>query len=318
MTNAEILSIANKAINDEISSLQELKSQLTDDFAQAAQAIYNTKGRVVITGIGKSGLIGMKIAATMASTGTPAMFMHPVEAFHGDLGMIMDGDIVIAISNSGYTDELLRLLPSLQSRGIKVIAFTGNPLSLLAQHSDFVINIAVEREACPLNLAPTSSTTATLVMGDALAISLMHLRNFQKDDFAKHHPGGKLGYRLLTQVKDVMRTDNLPIVHKSMLVSDTVTEISKSKLGLVVLLDSENIVGIVTDGDIRRAMQQHKELFFTISVEEIMSTSPITVSQTMQIDQADKLMTKMKIHSLLVVDENEHLIGILDSLYIQR
>ncbi len=318
MTTENLLDIAHKAINDEVAALQQLKCQLTDDFAGAAKAILNAKGRVVITGIGKSGLIGMKIAATMASTGTPAMFVHPVEAFHGDLGMIMEGDIVIAISNSGATDELLRLIPNLQKRGIQIIAFTGVTDSLLARNANFVINIAVEREACPLNLAPTSSTTATLVMGDALAIALMHLRDFKKEDFAMHHPGGKLGYRLLTKVQDVMRKEDLPVVSKEMLLSDAVIEISDYKLGLVVVLDEGKIVGIVTDGDIRRAMQQYKEQFFTVKVEEIMSKKPLCVTGTTPIDVADKMMTERKIHSLLVANEKGALIGVLDAFYIQR
>ncbi len=318
MNNIDLLNIANKAITDEITALEQMKSQLTDDFALAVNAIFNSIGRVVITGIGKSGLVGMKIAATMASTGTPAMFMHPVEAFHGDLGMIMQGDILIAISNSGSTDELLRLVPSLKSRGIKVIAMTGDTNSLLARNADYILNIAVEREACPLNLAPTSSTTVTLAVGDALAIALMHLRNFKKEDFAKHHPGGKLGYRLLTRVKDVMRTDDLPIVPKDMMINEAILEISKSKLGLVVIVDNGSILGIVTDGDIRRAMVKYKEQFFNTKVEDIMTLSPMTVSGDMQIDIADKLMTDRKIHSLLVVNDNKELIGILDALYIQR
>ncbi len=315
------MNLINSAINtidDEIAALEDLKALVTDDFTRAANAIYNISGRVVITGIGKSGLVGMKIAATLASTGTPAMFMHPVEAFHGDLGMIMEGDIVIAISNSGSTDELLRLIPNLQYRGIKVIAMTGDMDSLLANNADYVINIAVKREACPLNLAPTSSTTATLVMGDALAIALMRLRNFKKEDFAKHHPGGKLGYRLLTRVKDVMRKDSLPIVGKGMLISDAILEISKSKLGLVVVVECAKVLGIVTDGDIRRAMIKYKEQFFSTEVVQVMTNNPLTVSEDMQIDEADKMMTERKIHSLLVVNNNNELIGILDALYIQR
>lgn len=253
---------AIKCFQDEAQAILDLIPQLTDDFDKAVDLIYKCKGKFIITGVGKSGHIGAKIAATLASTGTPSFFVNPLDAYHGDLGMFSPEDVVMAISNSGNTDELLRFIPLLLDRNIPIIGMSGNPNSLLAQYSTCHLNISVKKEACPLNLAPTSSTTATLAMGDALACALMEVRHFKASDFAQFHPGGSLGKRLLSKVKDYMVSSNLPIVSLDTKVSDTIIEISKTKQGIAVALDNDKIVGVVTDGDVRRAMQNKQDIFF--------------------------------------------------------
>lgn len=311
------MDINNIAINTfklEAQSILDLEFQLTDDFSNAVHAVINSTGRLIITGVGKSGLIGSKIAATLASTGTPSFFINPVDAFHGDLGMITPLDIVMAISNSGQTDELLRIVPYLKKRNIPIIGLTGNPNSLLAANSTYHFNIAVKNEACPLNLAPTSSTTATLAMGDAFAVCLMNVRNFKAEDFAQFHPGGNLGYRLLTQVKDVMQITNLPIINKKLSIADAIIEISKAKLGLAIVVENDEILGIITDGDIRRTMQKHQAESFNMSVKEIMTTNPICINQEDKLMDAEQMFKKKSIHTLVVCDQNNKLAGILDSV----
>jgi arabinose-5-phosphate isomerase len=307
--------IAISTFQAEAASILHLQHLLTDDFDAVVRLIFNSKGRLIITGIGKSGLIGAKMAATFASTGTPSYFIHPVDAFHGDMGMMTKEDIVLAISYSGTTAELLRWIPYLNDRHIPIIAMTGNPDSLLAKHVNYHLNVAVEKEACPFNLVPTSSTTATLVMGDALAIALIHLRNFQKEDFARLHPGGSLGYRLLTKVKDVMRTQ-IPVVNPETEMGKTIITMSAGKLGLAVVLKNNHLLGIVTDGDVRRAMQKYQDNFFHIQVRDIMSATPKVISCNSKLIDAQELMQKYSIHALLVIDENEQLVGILDSFGI--
>jgi arabinose-5-phosphate isomerase len=309
----DLKGLAISTFRDEADAILNLGNQLTDDFEKVAQAIMNLKGRLIITGVGKSGLIGGKMAATFASTGTPSFFIHPVEAFHGDLGMITSEDIVMTISYSGATDEVLRLVPHLEERNIPIIALTGNPESLLATHATYHLNISVEKEACPLNLAPTSSTTATLAMGDALAVALMHLRNFREEDFARFHPGGNLGYRLLTKVKDVMRKENLPLVSPTMKISDAIIEISNAKLGLVVIAQGDEIQGIITDGDIRRTMQKYQEKSFHMEVEKVMTLNPVSINENAKVIDAENLMKRHNIHALLVLDADRRLAGILDS-----
>jgi arabinose-5-phosphate isomerase len=304
--------VAVECFQNEAQAVLDLIPLLTDDFEHTVDLIYHCRGRLIITGVGKSGHIGVKIAATLASTGTPSFFVNPLDAFHGDLGMITQEDIVLAISNSGQTDELLRIIPYLIERNIPLIGMSGNQESLLAQYSRFHLNIAVKKEACPLNLTPTSSTVATLAMGDALACALMQKRNFTENDYARFHPGGSLGKRLLTKVKDVMHKDNLPIVPPDMKLNDALIRISNGKLGLVVVIDENNIVGIVTDGDIRRAMQNSKADFFNLSVNEIMTKAPKIIHIDTKIDKAESMMNDFKIHSLAIVDDNNMIVGIVD------
>lgn len=304
---------AIKCFEDEAHAILDLITQLTDDFDKAVDLIYNCKGKFIITGVGKSGHIGAKIAATLASTGTPSFFVNPLDAYHGDLGMFSSDDVVLAISNSGNTDELLRFIPLLLERHIPIIGISGNPKSLLAQYSVCHLNISVKKEACPLNLAPTSSTTATLAMGDALACALMEIRHFKVSDFAQFHPGGSIGKKLLSKVKDYMITTNLPIVSPNTKVSDIIIEISKTKQGIAIALVDDCIVGVVTDGDVRRAMQNKQDVFFSLTVKEIMSSSPKTIKETAKLSEAEEMMRKYNIHSLVVVDDDSKLTGIIDS-----
>ena len=304
---------AVKCFKDEAAAILDLIPQLTDDFDKAIDLIYHCKGRLIVTGVGKSGHIGTKIAATLASTGTPSFFVNPLDAYHGDLGMFTPDDVVLAISYSGNTDELLRFIPLLLERHIPIIGMSSNPDSLLGQYSDCHLNVAVKREACPLNLAPTSSTTATLAMGDAIACALMEVRHFKASDFAQFHPGGSLGKRLLSKVKDYMVSINLPVVALDSKVSDTIIEISKTKQGIAVAVDDGKIVGIVTDGDVRRAMQNKQNEFFSLAVKDIMSTNPKTINESAKLSDAETLRRKYNIHSLVVVDDDNRLVGIIDS-----
>jgi arabinose-5-phosphate isomerase len=308
-------SIKQSALNTfrvEAEAVAGLAEQIDDDFERAVRDIIACSGKLVVTGMGKSGLIGRKIAATLASTGTPSFYLHPGDAYHGDLGMISKEDIVLAISNSGQTDEVLRLIPFLQDNGNKVIAMTGRPDSTLAKNSDYHLNVAVREEACPMSLAPTASTTATLAMGDALAIALMHERGFNASDFARFHPGGTIGRRLLTRVGDVMRKDNLPLVAAEMKLSDVIMTISNARMGVAVIMDGERIAGLVTDGDVRRAMQKYRDRFFDLTVEEVMTRTPKTILQTARITEAEEIMKRYKIHSLIVVDDSGKLAGIVE------
>ena len=304
---------AIKCFQDEAQAILDLIPLLTEDFSKAVDLIYNCKGRFIITGVGKSGHIGAKIAATLASTGTPSFFVNPLDAFHGDLGMFTSNDVVMAISNSGNTDELLRFIPLLLERNIPIIGMTGNPNSLLAQYSTCHLNINVKREADPLNLAPTSSTTATLAMGDALACALIEVRHFRPEDFAMFHPGGSLGKRLLTRVKDSMVSTNLPIVSLKQKISDTIIEISKTKLGIAVAIDNGKIAGVVTDGDVRRAMQKKQDEFFDLTVKEIMSCNPKLINENAKLSEAEKMMRQYNIHSLVVINERNEFVGIIDA-----
>lgn len=297
----------------EASAIMDLIPQLTEDFDKAIELIYHCKGRFIVTGVGKSGHIGEKIAATLASTGTPSFFVNPLDAYHGDLGMFTSEDVVLAISYSGNTDELLRFIPLLLERHIPIIGMSGNPNSLLAQYSKCHLNIAVKREACPLNLAPTSSTTATLAMGDAIACALMEVRHFKVSDFAKFHPGGSLGKRLLSKVRDYMVSTNLPVVSLDSKLSDTIIEISKTKQGIAVAIEDGKIAGVVTDGDVRRAMQNRQDDFFSLTVKDIMSVNPKIINESAKLSDAETLMRKYNIHSLVVVNGAGQLVGIIDS-----
>ena len=304
---------AIKCLRDESEALLELIPYIDESFDKTIELILKCKGKLIVTGVGKSGHIGAKIAATLSSTGTPSFFINPLDAFHGDLGVIMKDDVVLAISNSGQTDELLRFLPYLLERQIPVIGMSGNPESLLAKYSTTHLNTAVTHEACPLGLAPTSSTTAALAMGDALACALIVARGFKASDFAQFHPGGTLGRRLLTKAKDVMRTDDLPVISPYMKLGEAVIHVSRGRLGLCVAVSNEKICGLVTDGDIRRAMEKSQDVFFKRTVADIMSVHPKCVGPETKITEIERIFQQFKIHSVLVVDADNHLLGIVDS-----
>ncbi len=303
---------AIQCIKDEAQAVLDLIDKIDDNFEKAVDLIMHCDGKVIVTGVGKSGHIGAKIAATLASTGTPSFFVNPLDVFHGDLGVMSKGDVVLAISNSGQTDELLRFIPMVLHMEIPIIAMSGHPQSLLAKYSTCHLNVSVEKEACPLNLAPTSSTTATLVMGDALAVALMNKRHFQPQDFAQFHPGGELGKRLLTTAQDVMITENLPILTPEMHLGEAIILVSKGKLGLGVAITNNVIAGMITDGDIRRAMEKWKAEFFDRTVSDIMTRSPKTVTPQTKISEIQKTMNKYKIHNVLVTDTSNKLLGIVD------
>ena len=307
-----ILKEAKKVIDIEIEGLKQVRDQLDENFVLAIDLILKAKGRVVVTGIGKSGLIGRKIAATMASTGTPAMFLHPVEAVHGDLGMVGKDDVVIAISNSGETQELNALVPAFKQRGIPIIAITGNVNSTLARNSNVTINSKVNREACALGLAPTASTTAALALGDALSIVLLEERKFKEEDFRKYHPGGTLGERLKVEVRQVMLTgDALPLTKMGVAVSDALSEMNEKRLGAILVLDGEeSLVGIVTDGDLRRAIVNGIDLS-KAKIEEVMTQNPKTVEPNTMAANALEVMEQYLITVLPVVDDQGHLVGIV-------
>ncbi len=303
---------AIQCIKDEAQAVLDLIPQMDDDFNRAVELMLKCRGKVIVTGVGKSGHIGAKIAATLASTGTPSFFVNPLDVFHGDLGVMSKGDVVVAISNSGQTDELLRFIPMVLHMEIPIIAMTGNATSLLAKYATCHLNVSVKKEACPLNLAPTSSTTAALVMGDALAVALMERRNFQPQDFAQFHPGGELGKRLLTTAQDVMLTDNLPLLTADMHLGEAIILVSKGKLGLGVAMEGEVIAGLITDGDIRRAMEKWQADFFNRTVGDIMTKTPKTVGLMTKISEIQKMMNKYKIHNVLVADSDNRLLGIVD------
>lgn len=309
----KVVEIGIKCLKDEAQAILSLVPTIGDDFERAVKLILECKGRVVITGVGKSGHVASKMAATFASTGTPSFYVNTLDAYHGDLGMFCPEDVVIAISYSGNTFELTRLLPSLLERGIPVIAMTSGKDSVLAQNAACWLNIGVEREACPLNLSPTSSTTVTLALGDALACALIEERNFKASDFARFHPGGSLG-KHLSKVHDYMTTDNLPIVTPASLVSDAMIVISNGKHGLAVVISEDMVVGIITDGDIRRAMQLGRDRFFDVTVEEIMNKNPKTIHYDDFLSKAEKIMQEYRIYALVVVDEGYRLKGLINSV----
>ena len=302
--------VAKEVFEIESKSILDLSKNLDSNFEEVIKSILSCSGKLIISGMGKSGIIGKKIAATMASTGTPSFFLHPGEAYHGDLGMIEKEDILLLISNSGETDEILKLIPFLKTQNNIIIAMSGNPSSTLAKNSSYHLNVFVEKEACPLQLAPTSSTTATLVMGDALAVVLMKQRDFKDKDFAQFHPGGSLGRRLLTGVEDVMKRENLPVVTVDSSIKDVIQVISKARLGLVIVMNNNEIVGVITDGDIRRAMEGSEELFFTLLASELMSKDPKIIDIKEKLTIAQELMTQSKVNSLLVVEKSQ-LVGVV-------
>lgn len=304
--------IAIKCFQDEAQAILNLIPQLDENFDKAVEIIYDCKGKIIITGVGKSGHVGAKMAATLSSTGTPAFFINPLDVFHGDLGVMTRDDVVIAISNSGQTDELLRFIPYLLEHNIPLIGISGNPESMLATYSNSHLTVAVNQEACPLNLAPTSSSTATLVMGDALACALIKVRNFNAKDFAQYHPGGSLGKRLLATAKDVMRTNDLPIIEPSMRLGEAIIHVSKGKLGLGIVVANDKIEGLITDGDVRRAMERLQDKFFNVPVSDVMTVTPKCVTPDTKIAKIQSIMHKNKIHTVLVVDDEKHLLGVVD------
>lgn len=303
---------ATHCLQDEAQAVLDLIPQLDDNFDKAVSMIYHCHGKVIVTGVGKSGQIGAKIAATLSSTGTPSFFVNPLDVYHGDLGVMTHDDVVLAISNSGQTDELLRFIPMVLHMKVPIIGMSGNPESLLAKYSDAHLSIKVKKEACPLNLAPTSSTTATLALGDALAVALMEVRDFKPRDFAQFHPGGTLGKRLLTTAQDIMKTDEMPVITPGMNLGEAIILVSKGKLGLGVAVENNLIEGLITDGDIRRAMEKWKAEFFNRTVADIMTRQPKMVPPEMKVSEIQKIMNTYKIHSVLVTDGEKHLLGVVD------
>ncbi len=308
-----VLSLARDVLETEATAILSLASRLDQNFIAAVELLLACTGRVVVSGIGKSGHIARKLAATLASTGTPAFFVHPAEASHGDLGMIMVEDVVIVLSNSGETEELVDILPSIKRTGARLIAMTGNPASSLAKLADVHLNARVEKEACPLNLAPTASTTAALALSDALAMAVLDARGFGPEDFARSHPGGTLGRRLLTYVRDVMRADvQLPCVELSATVHDALFEITEKRLGMTAVVDHAGSVrGIFTDGDLRRLLAKRNDVS-TLNIAEVMTAQPYTISPDRLAIEAVELMERYCINQMLVVDEANKLIGALN------
>lgn len=311
LTSQDILTLARETLHKEAEALTHMAAELDEQFVGAVDRILACTGKVILTGMGKSGLIGRKIAATLASTGTPSFYLHPGEAFHGDLGMISSEDVVLALSHSGETDEVLKIVPFIHSNGNVLISITSNPESTLAKNSDLHLNACVKEEACILHLAPTTSTTAQLAMGDALAIALMKARDFTAMDFARLHPGGSLGRRLLMTVGNVMRKNDLPIVAPNCGATEMIHRMTRGGLGLIVIVDEGNIVGIVTDGDLRRAMESLQAKFFDINVMDIATRSPKSINKNAKLIDAEKMMTQHKVNSLLVTDDDGELCGVI-------
>lgn len=314
VNNINVKDVAERCLRDEATAILNIIPQLDEQLDRVVELLLHCTGKVIVTGVGKSGHVGEKIAATLASTGTPAFYINPLDAFHGDLGMITPSDVVVALSNSGQTEELLRIVPYLKEHKIPLVGISGNADSLLARNSDLHILLHVAEEACPLNLAPTSSTTVQLAFGDALAIALMEVRHFQARDFAQFHPGGSLGRRLLTIARDVMRTENLPLLSPSMSLAESVTPISKGKMGMAVVMEGDCVVGVITDGDVRRAMQTRREDFFDVTVGEVMTRQPKSVGPDTKLPVVQRMLQENNIHAVPVVDAEHHLLGIVDSL----
>lgn len=309
-TMLDPLAIAQQTLDIEIAALKAMRQRLDHRINQAVEIVLEMRGRVVVVGMGKSGIIGQKIAATLASTGTPAFFVHPGEAFHGDLGMIKPIDVALLISNSGETEEVLRILPFLQYQKNKIIAMTGKMQSTLAQHADVVLDVGVEREACKNNLAPTSSTTNTLAMGDALAVALTEKRNFQPEDFARFHPGGSLGRRLLTRVQDVMCKEPLPVCAPTSSFREVVNAITYGRLGLTLVMDDAVLCGIITDGDVRRAFDTYEDVK-SLHAEKIMTANPLTITADTRFADAESYMREKKVSALVVQDTAGKTVGVL-------
>lgn len=313
LTKDELLALAANVLDIEARAVDALKARLDDSFVAACELCMATTGRVVVTGMGKSGHVSNKIAATLASTGTPAFFMHPAEASHGDLGMITSQDLLLAISYSGETAEVVTILPMVKRMGAKLLSMTGNPKSTMAQAADVHLDISVEEEACPLKLAPTASTTATLAMGDALAVALLEKRGFTAEDFARSHPSGSLGKRLLLRVSDVMRTgDRIPAVNAGVMLRDALLEMTDKGLGMTAIVDDQNsILGVYTDGDLRRTLDAGSDIL-TTTIRDVMHANCKTTSADVLAAEALHLLEENKITSLLVADDDGKLVGALN------
>lgn len=314
MNKDKVTTLASAVIETEADAVRHLKTRIDDTFYRACEFMLNCQGRIVVTGMGKSGHIGGKIAATLASTGTPAFFVHPGEASHGDLGMITEQDVVLALSNSGETDEILTILPLIKRLGVPLIALTGNPASRLAEEADVHLDISVEKEACPLGLAPTSSTTATLVMGDALAVSLLESRGFTADDFALSHPGGRLGKRLLLHVQDIMHTgEGVPRINETASLSEALVEMTQKGLGMTVIIDpAEKVIGVFTDGDLRRVLDHGEVNVRELSIADCMTRNPKTIYPDQLAAEALQIMDTKRINALPVVDQQHRLLGAIN------
>ncbi|GAA4075936.1 KpsF/GutQ family sugar-phosphate isomerase [Flavobacterium cheonanense] len=305
ITKENIIESAKKTLLSESQSIAKLTDFIDNSFVEAVEIIYNTKGRLIVTGIGKSAIIAQKIVATMNSTGTPSMFLHASEAIHGDLGMVQDGDVVICISKSGNSPEIKVLVPLLKRFGNKLIGITGNITSFLGKESDITLNTYVESEACPNNLAPTNSTTAQLVMGDAMAVALMEMRNFKAEDFAKYHPGGALGKKLLLRVQDMLDTSRKPFVSPDSSIKNVIVEISEKRLGVAAVIENDKVVGIITDGDIRRMLNK-TETITGLTAKDIMTVNPKTIKTSDMVVDALNILEDFSITQLVVVDNNEY------------
>lgn len=307
----DVLNFAKETLGIEIKALVELEEQIDESFYEAVKCILACDTKVIVTGMGKSGIIGKKISATLASTGTPSFFVHPGEAFHGDLGMISPGDVVVGLSYSGETDELLKIIPYIKNYKIPLVAITGKENSTLAKNSDFLLKCEVQREACPLELAPTSSTTAALVLGDALAVALMNCRGFKREDFAEFHPGGSLGKRLLTFVDDKMMSENLPLVEPHSTIKEVINTITNGQIGLALVQEKGALLGIITDGDLRRTMEKSEANFFEILARDIMSDTPVCIRIGAKVTEAEKLMNTKHVNSLVVLGSENEILGVL-------
>lgn len=311
MSSTKINELAKEVLDIEANSILRLKNSINENFDNAIELLYNCKGRVIITGMGKSGHIGRKIAATLSSTGTPSYFLHPAESTHGDSGIITRNDVIIAISNSGETQELLNLLPLIKRFGVKMIGMTGKMESTLAHSSDVVLDISVEKEACPLNKAPTASTTATLAMGDALAVCLLEKRGFSEQDFLIFHPSGALGKGFLYKVEDLMLKENLPIANETQSFADVIELISAHKLGMAMIVNEAGILtGVLTDGDIRRTLIRYQNIR-PLLAKDVMSPNPKNISKRDYAASALNLMEKFSITALAVADETGHPVGVI-------
>lgn len=309
VVDASLIGSVQRTLSEQGQALSRLSQQLdAAQYATALKMMLECKGHVILSGMGKSGHVGRKMSATMASTGTPSFFIHPAEAFHGDLGMITPYDLLILISASGETDEILKLIPSLKNFGNRIVAITNNGQSTLAKHADAVLELHMDSEACPNNLAPTTSTTLTMAIGDALAIALMEKRQFRSDDFARYHPGGSLGRRLLTRVSDVM-VGQVPTIDAQADFKKVIQEISSGCQGMVAVTLAQRLAGIITDGDLRRFMEKHDD-FLTATAEQMMTRQPLTISPQMMVVEAEEIMQKRRVSSLLVT-ENDDIVGLL-------
>ncbi|MBI5076567.1 MAG: KpsF/GutQ family sugar-phosphate isomerase [Nitrospirae bacterium] len=313
MNSLNSIDIAKKVLQTEADAVRSLIDRIDQTFEKAVEIILNSKGRVVVTGMGKSGLVGKKIAATLASTGTPSFFMHPAEASHGDLGMVTADDVIIAISNSGETDEIISIIPFLKRFNVGLISLTGNHGSTLAKAAEVNLDISVQEEACPLGIVPTSSTTAALAMGDAIAVALLTKRGFQQDDFASFHPSGSLGKKLFIRVKDLMHSgDSLPITPPDASLAEAVINISSKRLGITVIADNEKtMLGIITDGDVRRGIEKWGKDFFDMMASEVMTTDPRIIAEDELAAKALGIMEKLAITALVVISENNRVTGVL-------